>query len=361
MAQIDELLRHMKDNGGSDLHLAAGLEPRIRSHGSLEPVPSWSVQSDESLRKLIREIATAEQWSIYEDEGDLDFAYGLDGVARFRVNYFRQERGAAAVLRIIPEDIMALEDLHLPPAVAKFVDFEKGLVLVTGPTGSGKSTTLAAIIDRINRTHSKHIVTLEDPIEFVHQNKKCVFSHREVGTHTKSFANGLRAAIREDADVILVGEMRDPETIALAITAAEMGMLVFATLHTNSAAKAIDRIIDSFPADEQDQARLSLSQSLGGIVAQLLLKTADGKGRRAVNEILIRTRALPNVIREGSGSMLASMIQSGKREGMQAMDDALYALAEEGTITPQDAYLKATDKGRFEELLSPGGGAALLQ
>jgi twitching motility protein PilT len=225
-------------------------------------------------------------------------------------------------------------------------------VLVTGPTGSGKSTTLAAIIDKVNRTYSKHIVTIEDPVEFVHQNRNCTFSHREVGLHTQGFGPALRAAIRQDADVILVGEMRERETIALAITAAEMGMLVFGTLHTNNAAKTIDRIVDAFPADEQNMVRLSLSESLAGIVSQLLLPTADGKGRLAVNEILLRTPGLPNVIRDGNTQMLYSIIQSGKSQGMQAMDDVLFEYAKAGKIRGQDAYMKATDKPRFEPLLA---------
>ncbi len=351
MPQIDSLLRYLKDHGGSDLHLAAGLEPRIRKSGRLVPIEEQPVLEDDGLRALIREIADEKQWDAYDGEHDLDFAYGLEGVARFRANYFVQERGAGAVFRIIPEQIVPLEDLNLPSSIESFVHLDKGLVLVTGPTGSGKSTTLAAIIDKINRTYAKHIVTLEDPVEFVHQNKKCVFSHREVGTHTSSFANGLRAAIRQDADVILVGEMRDYDTISLAITAAEMGQLVFGTLYTNSAAKTIDRIIDSFPADEQDQARLSLSQSVAGIVSQLLLPTADGAGRRAVVEILVRTPALPNVIREANTSMLVSIIQSGKKLGMQAMDDALFDLVKSGDVLAQDAFMKANDKARFEPLL----------
>jgi len=224
-------------------------------------------------------------------------------------------------------------------------------VLVTGPTGSGKSTTLAAIIDRINKTYSKHIVTIEDPVEFVHQNRNCTFSHREVELHTQGFTPALRAAIRQDADVILVGEMRERETISLAITAAKMGMLVFGTLHTNNAAKTIDRIVDAFPADEQNMVRLSLSESLAGIVSQLLVPTADGKGRVAVNEILLKTMGLPNVIRDGSNQMLNSIIQSGKKDGMQAMDDVLFELVKAGRITGRDAYMKATDKARFEGLV----------
>ncbi len=352
MAQIDELLRYLKEHGGSDLHLTSGVEPRIRVHGGLQSVDGNPPLTNEVLRKLLHEITTPQQWHEYENTHDLDFAYGLEGTARFRANYFAQERGAGAVFRIIPEEIVPLEDLNLPPAIESFAEFSKGLVLVTGPTGSGKSTTLAAIIDRINRTCAKHIVTIEDPVEFVHQNKKSIFSHREVGPHTNGFAEALRAAIRQNADVILVGEMRDYETISLTITAAEMGMLVFGTLHTNGAAKTIDRIIDSFPADEQSQARTSLSESLVGVVSQLLLPSADGKGRCAVNEILLKTPALPNTIREANNSMLNSIIQSGKTQGMQSMDDALFEFVEAGRITAQDAYMKASDKGRFEELLS---------
>ena len=351
MPAIDELLHYLKDNGGSDLHLAAGLEPRIRSKGKLVSAEGRGVLSDAPLQKLMREIADDAQWESYQRDGDLDFAYGLEGVARFRVNFFRQERGAGAVLRIIPEDIVPLEDLNLPEGIERIIEFEKGLILVTGPTGSGKSTTLAAIIDRINRSFSRHIVTLEDPVEFVHRNKQCVLSHREIGAHTQGFAPGLRAAIRQDADVILVGEMRDYDTISLAITAAEMGMLVFGTVHTNSAAKTIDRIVDSFPADEQEQARLSLSESIAGIVSQLLLPTADGSGRRAAVEILLRSPALPNVVREGNTAMIHSLITAGKREGMQTMDDALLALVESGEVRGDDAYLKATDKTRFEHLV----------
>ncbi len=263
-----------------------------------------------------------------------------------------QEYGAGAVFRMIPEEIVTLENLNLPESVGRLADLESGLVLVTGPTGSGKSTTLAAIIDKVNKVYNKHVVTIEDPVEFVHQNRGCIFSHREVDLHTLGFAPALRAAIRQDADVILVGEMRERETIALAITAAEMGMLVFATLHTNNAAKTIDRIIDAFPAEEQNMVRMSLSESLTGIVSQLLIPTADGKGRIAANEILLKTAGLPNVIREGNTQMIYSIIQSGKAQGMQAMDDVLFAYAKEGKIRVEDAYMKANDKARFDPLLA---------
>jgi len=351
MARMHELFHYLRDNKGSDLHLAAGLEPRIRVHGSLESVVGWSVLTHEALLEILREIASEEDWAEYMESGDLDFAYGLPGVARFRANFLRQENGCGAVFRIIPEKIIPLEDLNLPKAIESLAHLQQGLVLVTGPTGSGKSTTLAAIIDKINSTYEKHIVTIEDPVEFVHKNKKSVFSQREVGEDTESFGAALRAAIRQDADVILVGEMRDLETISLAVTAAEMGALVFGTLHTNGAANTIDRLIDAFPAEEQAQIRTTLAESIAGIVSQLLLKTADGQGRCAVNEILLKTPGLANIVREGNTPMLTSIIQGGRSQGMQLMDDALMGLVEQKKITPHDAYMKATNKARFEPMV----------
>jgi twitching motility protein PilT len=352
MPRLDELFKLLKQRSGSDLHLAAGLEPRLRVHGALEALgEDWPELSHEELVGMMRELVSEEAWREYERSGDLDFAYGLPGVARFRANFLRQENGAAAVFRIIPERIVPLEELGLPRAIEGFAHLRQGLVLVTGPTGSGKSTTLAAIIDKINTTYRRHIVTIEDPVEFVHHNKLSVFSQREVGHDTSSFAAALRSAIRQDADVVLVGEMRDLETIALAITAAEMGALVFGTLHTNGAANTIDRLIDAFPAEEQAQVRITLAESLAGVVSQLLLRTADGHGRLAVNEILLKTPALPNVIREGNTPMLTSIIQGGRAQGMQLMDDALMALVERQRISPRDAYMKATDKARFESLI----------
>jgi twitching motility protein PilT len=349
VAELDKLLRYLKENKGSDLHLAAGRVPRVRVHGELAEVPDWPAPDDASLRGMLRELAADYRWREFEAANDADFAYGLEGVARFRANYFVQQHGVGAVFRIIPEKILTADGLKLPPAITKLADLRQGLVVVTGPTGSGKSTTLAAIIDKINRETSRHIVTIEDPVEFVHENQQSVLSHREIGYHTNGFAPALRAAVRQDADVVLVGEMRDRETISLAITAAEMGMLVFGTLHTNSAAKTIDRIVDAFPANEQPQVRLSLSESLAAVVAQLLLPTADGNGRMAVHEILLRTQGLPNLIREGNIQMLASVIQGGKAEGMQAMDDVLFALASAGVIAGRDAFMKANDKARFEK------------
>jgi twitching motility protein PilT len=352
VARLDTLLTYLKDHDCSDLHLAAGLEPRVRVKGKLRVVEGEGVLVDADLRQMMQEIASPKHWAEFATTNDVDFAYGIEGVARYRANYFVQENGAGAVFRIIPEEILSLEKLNLSKSIQDLADLESGLVLVTGPTGSGKSTTLAAIIDKINRDSNKHIVTIEDPVEFVHQNRGCIFSHREVGLHSLGFGPALRSAIRQDADVILVGEMREQETISLAITAAEMGMLVFGTLHTNKAAKTLDRIIDAFPAEEQNMVRMSLSESLAAIVSQLLLPTSDGKGRVACNEILLKTSGLPNVIREGNIQMLYSIMQAGKKDGMQAMDDVLFDHAKAGTIPAQDAYMKATEKARFEPLLN---------
>jgi twitching motility protein PilT len=350
MPELDRLLRHLKDKGGSDLHLAAGMEPRVRVRGELEPVPGWGVLGDAELRGLLQPIASERHWREWVETHDLDFAYGLEGVARFRANYFEQQHGAGAVFRMIPEQVVSLEALALPAAIAKLAELRAGLVLVTGPTGSGKSTTLAAVIDKINRESARHVVTIEDPVEFVHQNVRSVLSHREVGQHTQSFAGALRGAVRQDADVVLVGEMRDRDTISMALAAAEMGLLVFGTLHTSGAAKTIDRIVDAFPASEQGQVRLSLSESLAAVVSQLLLPSKDGKGRVAANEILLRTPGLANLVREGNTPMIHSLIQSGRKDGMQTMDDALFALVQAGRIDPREAYRKATDKPRFESL-----------
>jgi twitching motility protein PilT len=353
MPALDELFRLARERGASDLHLVSGLEPRLRVHGALEPVAGWEPLTPARLAALMAELVAAEQWAAWEAAGDLDFAYGLPGVGRFRANYLRQEHGPSAVFRRIPERIVPLADLDLPPAVARLADLERGLVLVTGPTGSGKSTTLAALIDRINRGAERHIVTIEDPVEFIHPNQKSVVSQREVGADTASFAGALRAALREDADVVLVGEMRDLETIALAIAAAEMGTLVFGTLHTSGAANTLDRMIDAFPAEQQGQVRTTLSESLAAVVSQLLLPKADGAGRVAAIELLIRTTALPNLIREGNIPMLRNLIQAGRGEGMQLLDDALMDLVEKRLVTPRDALMKANEKARFEALVEP--------
>lgn len=351
MAELDTLFVLLKEGGGSDLHLASGLPPRIRRKGKLQAVDGWAPLDEDRLRRMLQEISTEAQWRVFESTSDLDFAYGLPSVGRFRANFLQQHHGAGAVFRIIPEEILSLEKLNLPPAVEGLAELTQGMVLVTGPTGSGKSTTLAAVIDRINAASVRHIVTIEDPVEFVHTNKQSVFSHREVGDHTKSFSAAMRAALRQDPDVIVIGEMRDVETISLALAAAQMGVLVFGTLHTNSASKTIDRLIDAFPADEQPSARVTLSDALTAVVSQVLLPTADGKGRCAANEILLKTPGLPNLIRQGNTPMIASLIQSGKAIGMQAMDDALFELLRQERITPKAAYMKALNKARFEPML----------
>ncbi len=350
MPRIDSLLRTVKAKHGSDLHLVAGLPPRLRTRGALAAIPQAAAFSDADLRGLLREITTPAQWAMFEAQYELDFAYGLQGVGRFRANYFFQENGAAAVFRLIPDQIKTLEALHMPATVETFAHLRSGLVLVTGPTGSGKSTTLAAIIDKINATYDKHILTIEDPVEFVHKNQRSMISQREIGTHTRSFEAALRAALRENPDVILVGEMRGPE-VELALAAAEMGALVFGTLHTNSAAKTVDRLIDIFPTDQQEQVRMSLSEALAGVVSQILLPTADGAGRVAAVEILVKTSALPNLIREGNTPQLISMMQGGKNVGMQTMDDALEALLRQGVVRARDVLQRALDKQRFEALV----------
>jgi len=348
MPRLDELFRYTKDHRASDLHLTAGEPPKVRINGRLKSIEGKEVLSHEALLELMRELVDDRLWEIYSSTGDLDFAYALAGVARFRSNFLRQQRGAGAVFRAIPDQIIPLADLQMPPAVEGLAHAHSGLVLVTGPTGSGKSTTLAAIIDCINNTYDKHVVTIEDPVEFVHTERRSVFSQREVGTDTDSFGAALRGAIRQDADVILVAEMRDLETISLAVTAAEMGSLVFGTLHTNNAAKTIDRLIDAFPAEQQPQIRLSLADSLEAIVAQLLMPTADGNGRIASTEILLRTPSLSNVIREGNTPMIQSVIQSGRQMGMRTMDESLHELVRAKTVSADEAMRRAVDKPRFE-------------
>ncbi|MGD8862282.1 MAG: PilT/PilU family type 4a pilus ATPase [Myxococcales bacterium] len=350
MPRIDAYLQHLRSHNGSDLHLIAGIEPRMRSRGLLEVIGGTPPLEDAGLRAMLREITTEAQWQSFERKLELDFAYSLAGVGRFRANYFVQENGVGGIFRLIPEDLMTLADLNMPPAVTQLSHLRSGLVLVTGPTGSGKSTTLAAMIDEINQNQAKHILTIEDPVEFVHKDKASMITQREVGTHTESFASGLRAAIRQNADVVLVGEMRGAEA-ELAIVAAEMGALVFGTLHTNSAIKTIDRLIDMFPTEKQDQIRVGLAEALAGVVSQLLIPTADGRGRVAAVEILMRTTGLPNIIREGNTVQLLNVMQGGKQQGMQTMDDSLERLMKAGMIRPKDAYQRASDKQHFENML----------
>ena len=351
MAQIDAFFRQMKEHGASDLHMVVGFPPLLRLRGELIPLDAPALTA-ESNREILFEILDPEQQTAVEKKKDFDKAYELEGVGRFRCNFLYQHRGIGAVFRIIPTKILTLDQLGMPEVVKNIANYERGLVLVTGPTGSGKSTTMAAIIDMINDTYPKHIITIEDPLEFVHPNKKCIFSQREIGTHAESFATALMVANREDPDVILVGEMRDLETISLALTCAELGILVFGTLHTNSAAKTIDRIINAFPAEQQAQTRTMLSESLKAVVAQQLLKTKDGKGRCAAIEVLIGSSALASIIREGKITQIDSLIQTGRAQGMQTMDKHLQELLEKGKINRKAAREKAIDKNLFAD---PGG------
>ncbi len=350
MAQIDAFFSMMQELGASDLHLSSGSQPIIRLHGVLQRV-KFKVLEHEELKKLLYEITPEPKIKEFEECGDVDFAYAVPGLSRYRVNFFLQSRGIAAAFRTIPEKILSLADLGLPKVLEDFCKLPKGLVLVTGPTGSGKSTTLAAMIDLINTQRQEHILTIEDPIEFLHQPKNCLINQREVGRDTKSFSAALRGALREDPDVILVGEMRDLETIRLALEAAETGHLVFSTLHTISASKTIDRIIEVFPGDQQEQIRSALSESLRGVVAQTLFKRVDKPGRCAALEVLVAVPAVRNLIRERRTFQINSVIETGKNQGMQTLDDTIADLLEKRWISAEDAYNKAVHKNRFKEYL----------
>ena len=352
MAYIDAFFQVLIDAGASDLHLSEGQPPKVRRHGEIVPIREEILERDE-ITHMLSEICSPKRWEQFEQSGDLDFAYEMNEDARFRCNYLKQAFGYGAVFRLIPTKIATLEQLKVPEVIKEFGKMRGGLVLVTGPTGSGKSTTLAALIDFINTNYSRHIVTIEEPIEFVHRNKQSIITQREVPEHAKSFPTGLKAALREDADIVLVGEMRDLETISLALTAAETGMLVFGTLHTNNARKTVDRMIDVFPADQQSQVRTMLAASLRGVIAQLLMKKADGSGRVAVNEILVVNSAASAIVREGATQKLQDVIVGGRSEGMQFMDDAIWAQLQQGIVSPREAYMKAIDKGRFKNFLPP--------
>jgi twitching motility protein PilT len=352
MAAIDALLKTMLEKGGSDLHLTVGLPPKARISGSLQPIGPDPIDTA-AMESLLKEICPPKRWAEFLERRDLDLAHEIPGLARFRANFLCNHWGQAAVLRQIPAKIMAFEDLKLPEALKKLCHLNEGLVVVTGPTGSGKSTTLAAMIDYINSNLSKHIITIEDPIEFVHPVKKSVIVHREVGDHTESFGAALKGAMRHDPDILLVGEMRELETIKLALGCASMGMLVFGTLHTNNAPKTVDRIINAFPADEQNQVRVMLAGCLAGVVAQLLCKRIP-KGRCAVHEILLTHEALPNTIRSGQIANIRSIIESGSADGMITMDNSLMARVKDGTIEAKEAYMKGANKALFAPLLKPG-------
>jgi twitching motility protein PilT len=348
---IDRLFRSMAAQGASDLHLTIGMPPLIRKDGRIQPLESGAPALDStSMDSLLRPIVPGKNASEFEARHDTDFAYEIVGLARFRANIFMDRKGAGAVFRVIPSKILTAEELGLSAHILQLCRLTKGLVLVTGPTGSGKSTTLCAMVDHINRTRDDHIITIEDPIEFVHESKKCLLNQREVGTHTDSFKGALRAALREDPDIVLVGEMRDLETVAIAIETAETGHLVFGTLHTTTAASTVDRIIDQFPADRQSQIRVMLSESLRGVISQTLCRKIGG-GRIAALEVLIVTSAVSNLIREGKTFQIPSIMQVGKALGMVSLNDALMDLVTRKLVTPEEGYVKSVDKNSFEGLL----------
>lgn len=350
MAQIDAFFKLMNDQGASDLHMVSGQQPILRIRGDMERVKYKVLENDE-LKAMVYEIVSEEKIKVFEETGDVDFGYEIAGLARYRGNLFMQKYGVGSVFREIPSDILTCEQLGLPKVVSKLASLPKGMVLVTGPTGSGKSTTLAAIVDEANKTRSDHILTVEDPIEFVHKSHKCIVNHREVGLHTKSFGAALRGALREDPDIILVGEMRDLETIALAMEAAMTGHLVFGTLHTLNASKTVDRVIEIFPADQQAQVRSTLADALKAVISQNLFKRVDIKGRCAALEILICTPAVRNLIREGKTYQIPSAMQTGKKFGMQTLDDAIMEFLQKGWISPESAYTNCIEKSKFVQFL----------
>ena len=343
---ITELLAFSVKNKASDLHLSSGLPPMIRVHGDVRRINLPPLEHKD-VHAMVYDIMNDGQRKVYEENLDIDFSFAVPNLARFRVNAFVQHRGAAAVFRTIPDKVLTLEQLNCPKIFAEIARTPRGIVLVTGPTGSGKSTTLAAMVDDINENDFGHILTVEDPIEFVHQSKKCLVNQREVGPHVLSFANALKSALREDPDVILVGEMRDLETIRLALSAAETGHLVFGTLHTSSAAKTVDRIVDVFPAAEKEMVRAMLSESLRAVISQTLLKTKDGSGRVAAHEIMIGTPAIRNLIRENKIAQMYSAIQTGMQFGMQTLDQNLQELVKRSVVSPAEARQKAANKDSF--------------
>jgi len=346
MARIDQLLEIVKSAQASDLHLVAGSVPVVRINGELEKTRHRRL-SDVDIKHLIYELLTDEQIRRFEHEGDLDFAYGVEGVARYRLNVYHTSTGLAAAIRLIPEQILDLATLGFPDVVKQLAESRAGLVLVTGPTNCGKTTTLAAMVDHINTHFSRHIVTLEDPIEYLHASKNSLVSQRQIGLHAASFATALRATLREDPDVILVGEMRDMETISLAVTAAEVGLLVMGTLHTTTAAATVDRMIDVFPAQQQQQIRIMLADSLCGVVCQQLLRRADGIGRIVGCELMVRTTSITSMIREGKTHQIPTALQTGRKQGMQLLDQHLKELVEAGLVTVREAAKCAVDPARF--------------
>jgi twitching motility protein PilT len=354
MPRVDDLLKLMRTQGASDLHLTSGSAPYMRIDGEMVKQHYKSVAA-ETCQSLIFEILTESQKELFEKQLDLDLSYPLNGVGRFRVNVFMQRHGIAACFRLIPEDIKTVEDLDLPEQLCDLIDISEGLILVTGPTGSGKSTTLAALIHEINLKQQAHIITIEDPIEFVHQNQQSLISQREVASHTKSFAAALRAALREDPDIILVGEMRDLETISLAITAAETGHLVFGTLHTNSAIKTIDRVIDVFPESQQAQIRVMLSESLRGVVAQALLPRPDRRGRVPAVEVLVNVPAVANLIREGKTHQINTVMQTSRGHGMATFETSTHDLINKGLISKEDGMSFLRRRSAAKQMSGTGG------
>jgi twitching motility protein PilT len=345
---LNSLLEYAVDRNASDLHLRVGLPPKIRVAGSLIDAAGEPLSASEVKEQLLG-ILSQEQKERLLATGDLDFIYAIPGVSRFRVNYFKYVHGLGGAFRTIPQRIRTIEQLSLPPSIRDFAEMRSGLVLVTGPTGCGKSTTLAALIGHINDTFCRHIVTIEDPIEYMHFNKKSILNQRQIGSETTSFVRALRGALHQDPEVLLIGEMRDYETIRLVVTAAETGILVFATLHTNSAEKTLNRIIDVFPSGEQARVRAMLSESLKGVIAQNLLKTLDGRDRVPAVEVLFVTPGVAHLIRQGKIAEIVSLMQTGKSQGMITMDDSLWTLMREGRISPETAYLYAQNKRRFEK------------
>ena len=354
MAWIDALFKRMVELGASDLHMTSTQKPMFRLHGEMMPISECPPIEAEQMRQILMEVTPERNVKQFEAECDTDFAYELAGLARFRVNLFMDRKGPGGVFRLIPQDIQTAEQLGLPAAIMNFCYLSKGLVVVTGPSGSGKSTTLAAVVDHINKLRADHIITIEDPIEFVHPQHQCLINQREVGNHTEGFKRALRAALREDPDIVLVGEMRDLETIEIAIETAETGHLVFGTLHTTTAASTVDRIIDQFPADRQAQIRTMLSSSLKGVVAQILCKRKGG-GRIAALEILVVNAAVSALIREGKTHQIMSQMQMGGKLGMKLMNDALTELVSQDLVDPEEAYLKCVDKEGFQQQMEALG------